>query len=76
MEEVVNLINTVGFPIAMVVYFIYDKNKTTAEMMKQVTDCIKDMTETVTECINGNTKVMSAFCTKFHLTDNKEVEEN
>ena len=52
MEEVVNLINTVGFPIAMVVYFIYDKNKTTTEMMKQVTYFIKDMTETVTECIN------------------------
>lgn len=34
--EIIELINNVGFPIAMVIYFIYDKNKSTDKVLDAI----------------------------------------
>lgn len=46
--------NTMGFPIAMVLYFIWDKEKT----MKPIVDAI-----------NNNTTVLTVLCEKVDFTD-------
>ena len=52
MEALIDLINTMGFPIAMVIYFIWDKNKTTDKMIENQ----NRTTELLTETLNSNTK--------------------
>ena len=56
-----DFVNTMGFPIAMVVYFIWDKEKT----MKPII-----------EAINNNTTVLSILCEKvdFSTLKNEESE--
>ena len=65
MNEIVQLINTLGFPIAMVIYFIYDKNKTTANMLENV----KESNAIVVEAINNNTKILTKFVEHFGADD-------
>ena len=51
MAELIDIINTVGFPIAMVAYFIWDKNKTTDKMIENQNATTKVLAET----LNSNT---------------------
>ena len=53
--------NTMGFPIAMVLYFIWDKEKT----MKPIVDAI-----------NNNTTVLTVLCEKVDFTDLQRGLEN
>ena len=53
-------INTLGFPIAMVVYFIWDKNKST----KELSDQMADTTMKVVDTLNHNTMVLEKLLTK------------
>lgn len=60
-NELVNLINTIGFPMAMVIYFIWDKNNTTKLMA--------DTLNKNTESINNITKVMEKILMKLGMED-------
>jgi hypothetical protein len=53
-------INTMGFPIAMVVYFIWDKEKTMKPMI---------------DAVNNNTTVLTVLCEKVDFSQLKEGEE-
>lgn len=53
---IVELINSIGFPIAMVVYFIIDKYKTTANLVT---------------AINNNNLILEKILTKFEIEDFK-----
>lgn len=61
---ITTIINNLGFPIAMVGYFIWDKYKSTAGMV----ETIKALQETV----NNNTLVLSKLLVKM---DNEELLE-
>lgn len=52
-------INTMGFPMAMVLYFIWDKEKT----MKPIVDAI-----------NNNTNILTVLCEKVDFKDLKTEE--
>lgn len=60
-NELVNLINTIGFPMAMVIYFIWDKNNTTKLMA--------DTLNKNTESINNITKVMEKILMRLGMED-------
>ena len=67
MEAFVELINTIGFPIAMVMYFIWDKNKTTEKMIenqKETTEVLADTLNSNTESIMRNTTILEKLLTK------------
>lgn len=54
MAEIVDLISNLGFPIAMVCYFIYDKTTTLNK---------------VTLAIDNNTQVLSRLLERFDIED-------
>ena len=49
-----DIINNMGFPIAMVAYFIWDKYKTMQPMI---------------DAINNNTKILTVLCDKLELKE-------
>lgn len=61
MQEFIEIINTVGFPIAMVFYFIYDKNKS----MQLLASTIASNTDS----INKNTTILEKLLTKLNIED-------
>lgn len=50
MEEIVTLITNLGFPTAMVVYFIWDKTK---------------ITDKLTNAIENNNKILTIFLDRY-----------
>lgn len=38
MEEIIQIIGTVGFPIAVAIYLLYERDKTTKVLTKAITD--------------------------------------
>ena len=61
------LINTIGFPIAMVIYFIWDKNKSTEKMIenqKETTAVLAETLNSNTESIMRNTTILEKLLTK------------
>lgn len=51
-ETVTQVINSLGFPIAMVIYFAWDRvnrEKAQAEQMKAMTDALNNNTLAITE---------------------------
>lgn len=54
--DIANVINNLGFPIAMVVYFIWDKNKSTQTMIK---------------AIENNSKLLSLVLRKLNIEENE-----
>ena len=54
MSEFIEMIDGVGFPIAMVLYFIWDKNKTT---------------NTLVTAINNNTKILTRLLNRINCSD-------
>ena len=82
MQEIMNIISTLGFPIFMVLYFIYDKNKTTEAMFNEVkensdnnTQMIKDLAASVTDSVNNNTLVLTKFIEHFGLSSGSGTVE-
>ena len=71
-DTVVSLINSVGFPIAMVIYFIWDKNKTTEKMMQAQKESLEMVTDTLTsnsDSIVKNTVILEKLLTKLNIED-------
>lgn len=52
--DFLNFINTTGFPIAMVIYLLFDKAK---------------LTKNLVDAIDNNTKVIAKFCGQFGLSE-------
>lgn len=82
MQEIMDIISTLGFPIFMVLYFIYDKNKTTEAMFNEVkensdnnTQMIKDLASSVTDSVNNNTIVLTKFIEHFGLSSGSDGVE-
>lgn len=72
MQEFVDLINSIGFPIAMVIYFIYDKNKTNEKMMqtqKESSEVLANTLSSNTDSIVKNTIILEKLLTKLHIED-------
>lgn len=75
MTEIVNIISTVGFPVAgccamaWYVKYITDKNREEIETMNQKH---KEEMDSVTEAINNNTLALTKLCDK--LQNKKEGE--
>lgn len=58
-EIVEHIINTFGFPILMVFYFIWDKTK---------------LTDKLTKAIENNNTILTKLLAKLDLSDLEEVE--
>ena len=72
MQEFVDLINSIGFPIAMVIYFIYDKNKTNEKMIesqKESTQVLANTLSSNTDSIVKNTIILEKLLSKLHIED-------
>ena len=54
--DIMSAINNLGFPVAMVVYFIWDKNKSTQTMIR---------------AIENNSKLLSAVLRKLNIDENE-----
>ena len=53
-NEINEIISTLGFPVAMVIYFIWDKYKVTSNLV---------------QAINNNNKILSMLLTKLDLVE-------
>ena len=53
-NEINDIISTLGFPVAMVIYFIYDKYKVTSNLV---------------QAINNNNKILTMLLTKLDLVE-------
>ena len=53
-NEVTEIISNLGFPVAMVLYFIWDKYKVTSNLV---------------QAINNNNKILSMLLTKLDLVE-------
>lgn len=72
MPELLEIINTVGFPIAMVLYFIWDKNKSNEKMMeaqKESTQVLANTLSSNTDSIVKNTIILEKLLSKLHIED-------
>ena len=63
METFVQFIQTLGFPIAIAVYLLYDRSK--------VDQLHKDEMQKMTEALNNNTNVLSRILEVLHVTDSE-----
>ena len=66
------LINSVGFPIAMVIYFMWDKNKSNEKMinsLKESSQLISDTLASNTDSLLKNTMILEKLLTKLGLED-------
>ena len=61
MQEIMDLINNLGFPIAMVCYFIWDKSK---------------LTDKLVNAINNNNLILSRLLDKLDSSELMESAEN
>lgn len=61
MNYIMELINSLGFPIAMVGYFIWDKYKTTSSMIETI--------RALQETISNNTLVLNKLLVKMDKED-------
>lgn len=53
-NEINEIISTLGFPVAMVLYFIWDKYKVTSNLV---------------QAINNNNKILTMLLTKLNLVE-------
>ena len=53
-NEINEIISTLGFPVAMVIYFIWDKYKVTSNLV---------------QAINNNNKILTMLLTKLDLVE-------
>ena len=54
LNTITEIISTLGFPVAMVIYFIWDKYKVTSNLV---------------QAINNNNKILSMLLTKLDLVE-------
>lgn len=53
-SELIEVVNSLGFPVAMVIYFIWDKNNTS---------------KTLVTAINNNTKILTKLLNRINCND-------
>ena len=74
METFIQFIQTLGFPIAIAVYLLYDRSKAD-QLHKEETDAMRKEIEVsnakMTEALNNNTNVLSRILEVLHV-DNGE----
>ena len=63
MDNFVQFIQTLGFPIAVAVYLLYDRSK--ADQLH------KEEMAAMTEAVNNNTNVLSRILEVLHVTDSE-----
>ena len=74
MDAFVQFIQTLGFPIAIAVYLLYDRSKVD-QLHKDEMDAMRQEMETsmqkMTEALNNNTNVLSRILEVLHVTDSE-----
>lgn len=74
MDTFVQFIQTLGFPIAIAVYLLYDRSKVD-QLHKDEMDAMRQEMETsmqkMTEALNNNTNVLSRILEVLHVTDSE-----
>lgn len=73
METFVQFIQTLGFPIAIAVYLLYDRSKSDQlhkEEMDSMREEMSDSNAKMTEALNNNTVVLSRILEVLHVNDN------
>lgn len=74
METFVQFIQTLGFPIAIAVYLLYDRSKAD-QLHKEEMDAMRQEMETsnakMTAALNNNTNVLSRILEVLHVTDSE-----
>lgn len=64
MQDIVNAISTVGFPIAMCLVLLYE--------IKEMTDSHKEETNALKDALNNNTIVLEKILTKLNIEKREE----
>lgn len=70
MESFIDFIQTLGFPIAIAVYLLYDRSKSDQLHKEEMDEMRKEMTENnmkMTEALNNNTNVLSRILEVLHV---------
>ena len=67
MQDIVNAISTVGFPIAMCLILSYE--------IKGMTDSHKEETNALKDALNNNTIVLEKILTKLDLDEKEKKNE-
>lgn len=74
MDTFVQFIQTLGFPISIAVYLLYDRSKV-EQLHKDEMDAMRQEMETsmqkMTEALNNNTNVLSRILEVLHVTDSE-----
>lgn len=74
MDTFVQFIQTLGFPIAIAVYLLYDRSKVD-QLHKDEMDAMRQEMETsmqkMTDALNNNTNVLSRILEVLHVTDSE-----
>lgn len=52
MNEIVEIVSTVGFPIAVCIYLLYERTRNTDKAMSEVRDAIRDLHILIAERID------------------------
>lgn len=66
MQDIVNAISTVGFPIAMCLILLYE--------IKEMTDSHKEETSALKDALNNNTVVLEKILTKLNIDERSNNE--
>lgn len=70
MDTFIQFIQTLGFPIAIAVYLLYDRSKADQLHKDEMDAMRKEMTENnlkMTEALNNNTNVLSRILEVLHV---------
>ena len=70
METFIQFIQTLGFPIAIAVYLLYDRSKSDQLHKEEMDSMRKEMSENnlkMTEALNNNTNVLSRILEVLHV---------
>lgn len=59
MQDIINVISTVGFPITMCLVLLYE--------IKEMTDSHKEETNALKDALNNNTIVLEKILTKLNI---------
>lgn len=66
MQDIVNIISTVGFPITMCLVLLYE--------IKEMTDSHKEETSALKDALNNNTIVLEKILTKLNIDERSKNE--
>lgn len=70
MNEVIGIINSVGFPIFTTLclgFYVYDQNKKSMEKIDKIQNSIIEDNKLLRETINNNTLALNKLCEKLDM---------